>query len=146
MTAPKSKPDPGHIYMAAGHENASRIAMIGDSFPDMEAARRANVFAVLMTYGYSFEPHTELRADARLREFRNLVPTLVEHFGQRGCGGLNVLFSLAEILRQTCRHAVHEIGADIGAGRPHGGQKATLDEVHFNVVTTLGPIGLDLLF
>ncbi|MGB3456177.1 MAG: HAD-IA family hydrolase, partial [Litorimonas sp.] len=51
--AAASKPDPRHIHDAAGHSDARRIVMVGDSYPDMEAARRASVHAVLMTYGYS---------------------------------------------------------------------------------------------
>lgn len=79
--APGAKPDPRHIFMAAGHRDSARIVMVGDSLPDMGAAQRAGAFAVLMTYGYSHSPQIRLRADARLRNFRNLTPALINRYG-----------------------------------------------------------------
>ena len=78
--ARKAKPSPLHVYDAAGHQRSDRIVMVGDSWPDMEAARRAGAFAVLVTYGYTHTPHIRLRAGARLRSFRTLTPTLIERF------------------------------------------------------------------
>lgn len=79
--APRAKPDPRHVYMAAGHRDSARIVMVGDSLPDMGAAKRAGAFAVLMTYGYSHSPQIRLRADARLRTFRTLTPALINRYG-----------------------------------------------------------------
>ncbi|GHA83500.1 phosphoglycolate phosphatase [Algimonas arctica] len=79
--APRAKPDPRHVYMAAGHRDSARIVMVGDSLPDMGAAQRAGAFAVLMTYGYSHSPQIRLRADARLRTFRTLTPALINRYG-----------------------------------------------------------------
>lgn len=79
--APRAKPDPRHIYMAAGHRKNTRIVMVGDSFPDMRAAQRAGALAVLMTFGYSHSPQIRLRADVRLRKFRNLTPALITRYG-----------------------------------------------------------------
>jgi len=79
--APRAKPDPRHIFMAAGHRDGARIVMVGDSLPDMAAAQRARAFAVLMTHGYSHSPQIRLRADARLRNFRDLAPTLIDRYG-----------------------------------------------------------------
>ncbi|MEM7728445.1 MAG: HAD-IA family hydrolase [Pseudomonadota bacterium] len=76
------KPRPGHIFQAAASRDATTIVMIGDSRPDMEAARRAKVFSVLMTYGYSMEPQIRLRADARLRDFRKIAPTLIDRYAE----------------------------------------------------------------
>lgn len=76
--APAAKPDPSHIFDTAGHKHRGRIIMVGDSYPDMEAARRAGVYSVLMTFGYSHQPLNELRADTRLGTFRDLVPTLID--------------------------------------------------------------------
>jgi phosphoglycolate phosphatase len=78
--APAAKPDPRHIYAAAGHRDSTRIVLIGDSWPDMEGARRAGVYPVLVTYGYSPVSPVRLRAGARLRRFRDLIPTLESHF------------------------------------------------------------------
>ena len=75
--APRAKPDPRHIYKAAGHRDTSRIVMVGDSWPDMRAAQNAGVYAVLMTYGYTPVDHKRLRADTRLSRFRDLMPTLL---------------------------------------------------------------------
>lgn len=86
--APRAKPDPRHIFAAAGHRDRSRIVMVGDSAPDMDAARNARVFAVLALYGYSFDAPIRLRADARMRNFRDLTPALINHFtsGARSAG------------------------------------------------------------
>lgn len=81
--APRSKPDPRHVFMAAGHRDPDRIVMVGDSLPDMGAARNAGAFAVLMTYGYSHSPQIRLRADVRLRNFRDLTPTLLSWYRPR---------------------------------------------------------------
>ncbi len=74
--APRKKPDPRHIFMSAGHRDRARIVMIGDSWPDMRAAHNARVFSILVTYGYADRPHQKLRADVRLRTFRQLTPAL----------------------------------------------------------------------
>ncbi len=78
--APRSKPDPRHVFMAAGHRNTSRIVMVGDASPDMGAAHNAGVLSVLVTYGYSYTPQIRQRADVRLRDFRSLTPALIERF------------------------------------------------------------------
>jgi phosphoglycolate phosphatase len=78
--APRAKPDPRHVFMAAGHRDNARIVMVGDSQPDMGAAQRSGAFAVLMTYGYSHSPQIRLRADARLRNFRDLTPALIKRY------------------------------------------------------------------
>jgi len=79
--APRAKPDPRHVFMAAGHRDSSRIVMVGDSQPDMVAAQRSGAYAILMTYGYSHSPQIRLRADARLRNFRDLTPALINRYG-----------------------------------------------------------------
>lgn len=78
--APRSKPDPRHVFMATGHRRAERIVLVGDAIPDMGAARNAGALAVLMTYGYSHDPQIRLRADMRLRMFRALIPTLIDRY------------------------------------------------------------------
>ena len=82
--APRSKPDPRHVFMAAGHRNASRIVMVGDASPDMGAAHNAGALSVLVTYGYSYTPQIRQRADVRLRTFRALTPALIDRFAARG--------------------------------------------------------------
>lgn len=75
-----AKPSPLHVFDAAGHQSSRHIVMVGDSWPDMEAAKRAGVLGILVTYGYSHSPQIRLRAGARLRNFRSLTPTLIRHF------------------------------------------------------------------
>ena len=77
----RAKPAPGHIFQAAGHRDSSRIIMVGDSWPDMRAAHNANVYAILMTYGYTPIPQIRLRAGTRLSRFRDIVPTLCNRYG-----------------------------------------------------------------
>lgn len=74
------KPAAGHIFEAAGHRDASRIIMVGDSWPDMRAAHNANAHFILMTYGYSPVSQIRLRAGTRLSRFRDIVPTLCNRY------------------------------------------------------------------
>jgi len=77
---PQKKPAPGHIFAAVGHRDASRIIMVGDSWPDMRAAHNARVHFILMTYGYSPVSQIRLRAGTRLSRFRDIVPTLCNRY------------------------------------------------------------------
>jgi len=74
------KPAPDHIFEAAGHRQANRIVMVGDSYPDMRAGHNAGVHTILMTYGYTPIPQIRLRAGTRLSQFRDIVPTLLNLF------------------------------------------------------------------
>lgn len=76
----RKKPSPDHIFEATGHRHRERIAMVGDSWPDMRAAHNANVFAIMMTYGYTPVPQIKLRAGSRLSRFRDIVPTLLGRY------------------------------------------------------------------
>ncbi|MEM9601079.1 MAG: HAD-IA family hydrolase [Pseudomonadota bacterium] len=89
--APRSKPDPRHLFMTAGHRHSERIVLVGDAVPDMGAAHNAGALAVLVTYGYSHGPQIQLRADARLRTFRQLAPTLIDRY-DRSATALRVRF------------------------------------------------------
>lgn len=75
--ASRKKPAPDHIFEAAGHRHASRIIMIGDSWPDIRAGHNAGTHTILMTYGYTPTPQIRLRAGTRLTQFRDIVPTLI---------------------------------------------------------------------
>ena len=77
----QKKPAPGHIFEAAGHRDHTKIVMVGDSWPDMRAAHNANVYAILMTFGYTPIPQIRLRAGTRLSRFRDIVPTLMDRYG-----------------------------------------------------------------
>ena len=76
----RHKPSPDHIFQTVGHRQTSRIVMVGDSWPDMRAAHNANIFSILMTYGYTPKPQIKLRAGSRLSHFRDIVPTLLTRY------------------------------------------------------------------
>jgi len=74
------KPSAMHIYTAVGHRGRKPIVMVGDSLPDVLAARTAKAQSIVMTYGYSRIPATKLGADRVLRNFRN-VPSALKDLG-----------------------------------------------------------------
>jgi len=76
-----TKPSPQHIFAATGHRRKSGIIMVGDSAPDVMAARAAGVPIVLFRYGYAGTPADRLRADKILRRFRELPETLLSLTG-----------------------------------------------------------------
>lgn len=67
-----SKPRPEMIYAGAGHKDTRRIIMVGDSQPDILAARAAKVPSVIVSYGYTEIPPSRLRADMLIRKFSEL--------------------------------------------------------------------------
>ncbi len=62
---PVRKPDAGHILrlVADVGSEPARTVMIGDSIPDVEAARAAQVPVIAMSHGYAPMPAAELGAD-----------------------------------------------------------------------------------
>jgi len=76
--SPYNKPDPRHILdvVAALKGDAKRAVMVGDSSVDVNAAKNSKVPVIVMTYGYTIEPHDELGADALTEDFTE-VPALV---------------------------------------------------------------------
>lgn len=66
-SAPRAKPDPSHLYKAAGltalQARQARLLMVGDSNTDLRAARAAGMPCILMSFGYSARPVRELGAD-----------------------------------------------------------------------------------
>ena len=75
---PARKPDPRHLLHAiaeAGGEPA-RGLMVGDSLPDVSAARGAHVPVVLVSFGYTETPAAQLGADAVIEHF-DALPNVV---------------------------------------------------------------------
>jgi len=74
-----SKPDPAclvHVLNALDVTPETAL-MVGDSAIDLETARAAGLKgAVLVTYGYSVTPVTELGADCVINHLHDLVPAL----------------------------------------------------------------------
>lgn len=77
-TFPVRKPDPRHILMLLERmgSSASRAVMIGDSIHDVEAAHAAGVPAVLVSWGYTARPASELGAEAVIERFDALPQAL----------------------------------------------------------------------
>ena len=73
----RNKPFADHIWAAAGHKGENRsIVMVGDSEPDVLAAKNAKIPALIMSYGYSIVPVETLGADIVLRNFREVPSAL----------------------------------------------------------------------
>lgn len=72
------KPHPGHLLetIAAAGGCRERAVMVGDSAPDIEAARAARVPSVAVRFGYSSEPVEELSPDHIIGDFSELEPIL----------------------------------------------------------------------
>jgi phosphoglycolate phosphatase len=73
------KPDPAglsHVVAGLGAAPEATV-MVGDSATDLKTARAAGLKgAVLVSYGYSVTPVTELGADAVINHLHELVPAL----------------------------------------------------------------------
>ena len=77
-TFPVRKPDPRHILMLVERMGRSpgRAVMIGDSIHDVEAAHRGGLPAVLVSWGYTAKPASELGAEAVIDRFDALPEAL----------------------------------------------------------------------
>ena len=87
-TLPVRKPDPLHLHEAVTRSGGSisSTIMVGDSAPDFDAARAAEVRSICVTFGYTETPAAELGADVLIDHFdalpaalSSLLPT---HFGK----------------------------------------------------------------
>ena len=77
-TFPVRKPDPRHILMLIERMGGdpARAVMIGDSIHDVEAAHGAGLPAVLVSWGYTVKPASELGAEAVIQRFGDLPEAL----------------------------------------------------------------------
>jgi len=77
-TFPVRKPDPRHILMLVKRMGGDpkRTVMIGDSIHDVEAAHGAGLPAVLVSWGYTVKPPSELGAEAVIQRFGALPEAL----------------------------------------------------------------------
>ena len=77
-TFPVRKPDPQHILLLVERMGGDprRTVMIGDSIHDVEAAHRAGLPAVLVSWGYTARPASELGAEAVIDRFDALPEVL----------------------------------------------------------------------
>lgn len=84
-TLPVRKPDPRAVARAVLEAGGGmeRAAMVGDSRTDVLAARNAGIPSVVVSYGYTRVPPSELGADAVVDRFDGL-PDVLEDFGILG--------------------------------------------------------------
>src|SRR5215475_5027554 len=77
-TFPVRKPDPKHILMLVERMggSADRAVMIGDSIHDVHAAHGAGLPAVLVSWGYTDTPASELGAEQVIERFGDLPQAL----------------------------------------------------------------------
>ncbi len=78
------KPDPGHILQLIDRIGGQRdrSVMIGDSIHDVAAAHAAGIPAVLVSWGYTARPASELGAEAVIDHFGRL-PDALEQLAAR---------------------------------------------------------------
>jgi phosphoglycolate phosphatase len=83
-TFPVRKPDPRHILMLVERMGRSpeKAVMIGDSIHDVHAAHAAGLPAVLVSWGYTTTPASELGAEAVIERFDTL-PQALEQLADR---------------------------------------------------------------
>ena len=79
-TFPVRKPDPKHILMLLARMGGDpkRTVMVGDSIHDVEAAHGAGLPAVLVSWGYTVKPASELGAEAVIQRF-DALPEALSH-------------------------------------------------------------------
>ena len=83
-TFPVRKPDPKHILLLVDRMGGDpkRTVMIGDSIHDVEAAHAAGLPAVLVSWGYTARPASELGAEAVIEQF-GALPNALEQLAAR---------------------------------------------------------------
>ena len=83
-TFPVRKPDPRHILMLVERMGSTpeRAVMVGDSIHDVHAAHGAGLPAVLVSWGYTDTPASELGADAVIERF-DALPQALEQLAAR---------------------------------------------------------------
>lgn len=83
-TFPVRKPDPRHILLLVERMGGdpARAVMVGDSIHDVKAAHGAGLPAVLVSWGYTDKPASELGAEAVIERFAAL-PQALEQLAAR---------------------------------------------------------------
>jgi phosphoglycolate phosphatase len=84
--APAAKPDPRHLEaaIAAAGGSKDRAILVGDAFTDAGAARAAGVPLILVSFGYTETPATELAPDILIDHFDELPDACARLLG--ACG------------------------------------------------------------
>jgi len=71
------KPDPRHIIETAKMIGDGTFVMVGDSSPDIHAAKAAGIPAIGVTYGYGDVPMADLEPDALIQSLEEVVALVV---------------------------------------------------------------------
>ena len=71
-----SKPSSAPIHAMIARCGGGSAAFVGDSIYDVQAARRAEVPAIAVTFGFLLGPVEDLGADAVIEGYDELLPTL----------------------------------------------------------------------
>ena len=71
------KPDGRHLLETIAQAGGvpERSVMVGDSRPDIDAAKNAGVPVIAVDFGYTLEPVSEMNPDVILSDFSNLAET-----------------------------------------------------------------------
>ena len=79
------KPHPDHLLttIARSGGDPERAVMVGDSAPDIEAARAAGIPAIAVTHGYSDEPVESLAPDRIVGDLSELPEVVIALLGAR---------------------------------------------------------------
>jgi phosphoglycolate phosphatase len=72
----KRKPAPDLIHAMIERSGGGRAAFVGDSHFDVEAARAAGIPSIACSFGFLMQPVEELRADAVIGHFDELIEVL----------------------------------------------------------------------
>jgi len=74
------KPHPDHLLETISRSGGdpARAVMVGDSGPDIEAARAAGVLSIAVTHGYTEAPVESLGADRMVDSLSDLPATVME--------------------------------------------------------------------
>lgn len=77
-TIPVKKPDAGHVLytIETCGGSASKAILIGDDYTDLKAAHSAGVTCILVEYGYSKRPLSEMHPDLIAKEFKDIPASL----------------------------------------------------------------------
>lgn len=73
---PWRKPDPRHLTGTLAAAGGQACIFVGDSRTDADTAVAAEVPLVLVSFGYSTEPVSELPADRLIHHFAELIPAI----------------------------------------------------------------------
>lgn len=71
-----AKPSPGPIHAMIARCGGGNAAFVGDSIYDVQAAQAAGIPAIAVAFGFLLGPVEDLRADAMIADYAELLPTL----------------------------------------------------------------------